>query len=66
MNPLTPSDITKGSQVRVVANEGFFNHIMYVKSTYNGFFMLDSAVVGRQCISWRELTEGYIKVYAVV
>ena len=66
MNPLTPSDIKKGSQVRVVANAGHFNHIMYVRSAYNGFFMLDSAVVGRQCISWRELTEGYIKIYAVV
>lgn len=66
MNSLRPSEIVKGSHVRVVANEGFFDHIMYVKSTYNGFFMLDSALVGRQCISWRELTEGYIKIYAII
>jgi len=52
--------------VRVVANEGFFDHIMYVKSTYNGFFMLDSALVGRQCISWRDITGGNVKIYAVI
>jgi hypothetical protein len=66
MNPLTYSEIVKGTHVRVVANEGFFDHIMTVKSTYNGFFMLDSVVVGRQCVSWRELTEGYIKIYAIL
>ena len=66
MNPLTPSEIVKGSYVRVVANEGFFDHIMYVKSAYRGFFMLDSAIVGRQCIGWNDLTQGYIKIYPII
>ena len=66
MNSLTPSEIVKGSRVRVVANEGFFNHIMFVKSTYTGFFMLDSAVVGRQCIGWNDLTQGNVKIYPVL
>jgi len=66
MNSLTPSEIVKGTRVRVVANEGFFNHIMIVKSTYNGFFMLDSAIVGRQCIGWNDLTQGNVKIYPVL
>jgi|Laugrefabdmm15sn_1035127.scaffolds.fasta_scaffold214069_1 hypothetical protein len=66
MNSLRPSEIVKGSYVRVVANEGFFDHIMYVKSTYNGFFMLDSALVGRQCIGWRDITGGNVKIYAII
>jgi len=66
MNSLTPSEIVKGSRVRVVANEGLFDHIMFVKSTYNGFFMLDSAIVGRQCIGWNDLTQGNVKIYSVL
>jgi hypothetical protein len=61
-----PSEIVKGSYVRVVANEGAFNHVMYVRSTYNGFFMLDSAVVGRQCIGWNDLIQGAVKIYPVI
>jgi len=66
MNPLTPSDIKKGSQVRVVANAGHFNHIMYVRSAYNGFFMLDSTVVGTQCIGWNDMLNGSVTIYAVI
>lgn len=65
MNSLMPSEIVKGSYVRVVANEGAFNHVMYVRSTYNGFFMLDSAVVGRQCIGWNDMTRGTVYIYPV-
>jgi hypothetical protein len=66
MNYLKPSEIKKGMQVRVVANDGIFDHILYVRSAYNGFFMLDSAIVGRQCIGWHDLNNGSVRIYAVI
>ena len=66
MNPLTYSEIVKGLQVRVVANDGHFNHIMTVRNTYNGFFMLDSTVVGRQCIGWNDMLNGSVTIYAII
>ena len=64
MNPLFPSQISKGMQVLVVANAGHFRHIMTVRSTYNGFFMLDSATVGKQCLGWTDMLNGSVYVYA--
>ena len=65
MNPLLPSQISKGMQVLVIANAGHFRHIMTVSSTYNGFFMLDSDKVGKQCLGWNEILNGNVNVYTV-
>jgi hypothetical protein len=61
---MDPLEIKKGEQYRIVF--GVFDHIMRVRSAYRGFFMMESPVVGLQCISWRDITEGHIKIYTVV
>jgi len=58
-----PSEIQKGAQYRLVANAGHFNHLMRVTSIYNGFFMLESDVIGRQCIGWQSMRNGDVTVY---
>lgn len=66
MNIMDPSEIKKGEQYRICMNVGLFDHIMRVRSAYRGFFMMESPIVGLQCISWRDITEGRVKIYAII
>ena len=58
-----PSEIKKGTHYRVVANAGHFDHLMRVTSTYNGFFMLETASGGRHSIGWNSMRNGDVGVY---
>ena len=62
---IDPIDIKKGAQYRLVTNGGYFDHVMRVKSIYNGFFMLESDAIGRQCIGWQSMQNGDVKVYGL-
>lgn len=66
MNIMDPSEIKKGEQYRIHMDFGLFDHIMRVRSAYRGFFMMESPVVGLQCISWRDIIDGNVKIYAII
>jgi hypothetical protein len=60
---IDPIEIKKGAMYRIVANGGYFNYVMRATNIYNGFFMLESEAIGRQCIGWHSMRNGDVRVY---